>query len=127
MYIFRSNNHLEIPVSLHSFKGKADEIALIDSGTTENFIDTETMNCLKLGTRKLKEAVKLRNIDGSFNKARSIMHYLDLLVTRRHKKNTEHFYVTNLETNRLILGYPWLCGFNPDINWPNCKLLGPEA
>jgi hypothetical protein len=69
MYIFRSDNHLKIPVSLHSFKGKADEIVLVDSGATENFIDMETMNRLKLGTRKLEEPVKLRNIDGSFNKA----------------------------------------------------------
>jgi hypothetical protein len=25
----------------------------------------------------------------------------------------------------MILGYPWLCAFDPDINWPNCKLIGP--
>jgi hypothetical protein len=127
MYIFRLDNRLEIPVSLHSFKGKADEIALVDSSATENFIDTETMNHLKLGTQKLEEVVKLRNIDRSFNKAGSIMHYLDLLVTCGHKRNTECFYVTNLGTNRLILGYPWLHGFNPDIDWPNCKLLGLEV
>jgi hypothetical protein len=24
----------------------------------------------------------------------------------------------------MILGYPWL-HFNPDIDWPNCKLIGP--
>jgi hypothetical protein len=26
----------------------------------------------------------------------------------------------------MILGYPWLRTFNPDIDWPNCKLIGPE-
>jgi hypothetical protein len=25
----------------------------------------------------------------------------------------------------MILGYPWLRAFNPDIDWPNCKLIGP--
>jgi hypothetical protein len=25
----------------------------------------------------------------------------------------------------MILGYPWLCAFNPDIDWPSCKLIGP--
>jgi len=39
MYIFRSDNQLEIPISLSSFKGMAEEIMLVDSGATENFID----------------------------------------------------------------------------------------
>jgi len=25
----------------------------------------------------------------------------------------------------MTLGYPWLRTFNPDIDWPSCKLLGP--
>jgi hypothetical protein len=25
----------------------------------------------------------------------------------------------------MILGYPWLHAFNPEIDWPNCKLIGP--
>jgi len=61
---------------------------------------------LKLGSKKLSEPVQLRNIDGSYNKAGSITHYLDLLVSRGNKKVTERFYVTNLGSNRLILGYP---------------------
>ena len=35
------------------------------------------------------------------------------------------FYVTNLGSDKMILGYPWLCAFNPDIDWPSCKLIGP--
>ncbi len=27
----------------------------------------------------------------------------------------------------MILRYPWLCTFNPNINWPNCKLIGPPV
>ena len=127
MYIFRTDNRLEIPVSLYSFKGTAEEIALVDSGATENFIDQETIKRLKLGTKKLSESVKLRNIDGSFNKAGSITHYIDLLVSRGNKKVTERFYVTNLGSDRLILGYPWLRSFNPEIDWPNCQLIGPKV
>ena len=33
----------------------------------------------------------------------------------------------NLGLDRIILGYPWLCAFNPDINWPKCKLVGPKV
>ena len=57
MYIFRSDNRLEVPITLHSFKGMAEEVALIDSGTTENFIDQETVRKLKLGSKKLGEPI----------------------------------------------------------------------
>jgi len=57
MYIFRNDNRLEFPIKLHPFKGMAEEVTLIDSGTTENFIDQETIKKLKLGTKKLDEPV----------------------------------------------------------------------
>jgi len=59
MYIFRSDNWLEIPISLSLFKGMVEEIVLIDSGTTENFIDQETIRKLKLSTKKLETPVSL--------------------------------------------------------------------
>jgi len=58
MYIFRSDNRLEVSITLHLFKGMAEEVALIDSGgATENFIDQETIKKLKLGSKKLSEPV----------------------------------------------------------------------
>jgi hypothetical protein len=59
MYIFRSDNRLEVPITLHSFKGMVEEVALIDSGATKNFIDQETVKKLKLGSKKLSELVQL--------------------------------------------------------------------
>jgi hypothetical protein len=81
MYIFRSDNRLEVPVSLYSFRSMADEVVLVDSGATKNFIDQGTITRLKLGTKKMDEPIRLRNIDGTYNKAGSITHYLDLLVS----------------------------------------------
>jgi hypothetical protein len=127
MYIFRSDNRLEVPITLHSFKGMAEEVALIDSGATENFIDQETVKKLKLGSKKLSEPVQLRNIDGTYNQSGSVTHFIDLLVNRGGRKVTQRFYVTNLGSDRIILGYPWLCAFNPEIDWPNCKLVGSKV
>jgi len=45
----------------------AEEVTLIDSGATENFINQETVKKLKLGSKKLSEPIRLRNIDGTYN------------------------------------------------------------
>jgi hypothetical protein len=124
MYIFRSDNGLEVPIKLHSFKGLAEEVTLIDSGAMENFIDQETIKKLKLGTKKLKEPVWLRNIDGTYNQSGSVKSFIDLLTNRGGRKVMQQFYITNLGSDKMILGYPWLHAFNPDIDWPNCKLIG---
>jgi hypothetical protein len=105
----------------------AEEVALIDSGATENFIDQETVKKLKLGSKKLSEPIRLRNIDGTYNQSGSVTHFIDLLVNRGGRKITQQFYVTNLGSDRIILGYLWLRAFNPDIDWPNCKLVGPKV
>ena len=82
---------------------------------------------MKLGTRRLEQPIKLRNIDGTFNQTGQITHYLDLLVAHRNKTIKERFYVTGLSGVELILGYPWLRDFNPQIDWPTNKLLEPEV
>ena len=64
----------------------AEEVALIDSGTTENFIDQETVKKLKLGSKKLSEPVQLRNIDRTYNQSESVMHFIDLLVNKGGRK-----------------------------------------
>jgi len=67
----------------------AEEVALIDSGTTKNFINQETVKRLKLGSKKLSEPVQLRNIDRTYNQSGSVTHYIDLLVSQRTQKITQ--------------------------------------
>jgi hypothetical protein len=105
MYIFRGDNRLEVSITLHLFKGMAEEVALIDSGATETFINQETVKKLKLGSKKLSECVRLRNIDGTYNQSGSVTHFIDLLVNRGGRK-TQQFYIMNLGSDRIILGYP---------------------
>jgi hypothetical protein len=88
MYIFRNDNRLEVPIRIHSFKGMAEEVTLIDSGTTENFIDQETIKKLKLGTRKLEEPVWLRNINETYNQSGSVRYFIDLLISHGGRKVT---------------------------------------
>jgi len=86
MYIFRSDNRLEVPITLHSLKGMAEEVTLVDSGTTENFIDQETIRKLKLRSKKLSKPIQLRNIDGTYNQSGSVTHFINLLVNRGGRK-----------------------------------------
>ena len=111
----------------HSFKGTQEHLALVDSGAMENFMDHATVKKLKLGTKKLTYPIPVRNIDGTNNKAGHITEYMDLIITRGTKKVPAKFYVTNLGSDRVILGYPWLRDFNPDIYWSTGRLKGPHV
>ena len=110
---------------LHMFKGKVEEVALINSGAMANFIDYRTVARLRLGTQKLKELWSIQNIDGTLNKAGSITHCCDLLVSQTRKQECTHFFVTNLGDDRVIFGYPWLAAFNPKIDWLGAAVEGP--
>jgi hypothetical protein len=52
MYISRKKS-LQLPLNIVTYQGKQEDITLIDSGATNNFIDFRTVNKLGLGTRKV--------------------------------------------------------------------------
>jgi hypothetical protein len=54
-------------------------------------------------------------------------HYIDLVMCRADKKVKEHFYITGLSRIELILGYPWLWDFNPQVDWPTNTIPGPSV
>ncbi len=47
-------------------------------------------------------------------------------MLQANKKVTGQFYIMNLGRDRIILGYPWFRNFNPQIDWPKYKLIGPS-
>ena len=116
-----------MPFSFHTYLGKAEEKALIDSGATDNFIDYKSVARLRLGTKALKQHRPVRNVDGSLNRAGTISRYCDLIVQKGQQKERTRFYVTNLGKDRVILGYPWLAKFNPQIDWPSATVKGPKV
>jgi len=111
---------------LHTFKGKVEEMALIDSGATANFIDYRTVARLRLRTQKLQQLRSVWNIDGTLNWSGDITHCCNLLISQAGKQERTRFFVTNLGNNRVIFGYPWLAAFNPTINWPEATVEGPR-
>jgi hypothetical protein len=91
--------------------------ALLDSGATGLFIDADFVKAKGLSTTKLTRAIPVYNIDGTLNQLGSVKETVDLII--RYKDHTERqlLYVTALGSVPLILGYPWLCQHNPEIDW----------
>ena len=81
MYITK-HKALEIPIKFTTYQIKAEIIALINSGTTDNFIDFRTVIKLQLRTKKLLRTRQLFNVDGTHNQAGLIEESVHLYVKR---------------------------------------------
>jgi len=115
---------LKIKCNFFTYQNQAEQIALIDSGATDNFIDYQTAVQLQLRTQRLPQPRKVINMDGTENRGGQIMHCVHLYIQHKDKQKWAKFFITNLGKDQLILGYPWLEEFNPEINWTEGKLLG---
>ena len=87
---------MRVPVSLHTSYSMADKKALVDSGATNNFINPRFAEQMKLGMRKLPQARKIWNIDGSLNKGGLLTDYIDLEVQTKNERKLMRFLVTDL-------------------------------
>ena len=65
---------------IHSRLKRAESLALIDSGATENFISLEYAKYLHLLIKRLAQPRKLFNVDKTPNKAGDLQYYTDLQV-----------------------------------------------
>jgi gag-polyprotein putative aspartyl protease len=104
---------ISIPINIGSSKQTVK--ALIDSGAGGLFIDQNFAKNFKINY--LAEPVKAYNMDGTENKWGTINTYVNLEFKLGDWKFNEHFYVTGLGKQRIILGFPWLHKYNLIINW----------
>ena len=105
----------------------AEEQALLDSGASENLIDEETWRSLGIGSFKLPKPITIYNVDGTENKHGKITRYCWLKVRRGDKEHRMRFFLTGIEKDHFILGYPFLFAFNPQIDWKKGHILGPAT
>ncbi len=106
-------------LSITMFVGSKEIIVdvLLDSGATECYIYQAFANLLKILLVSTSVSIRVQNVDGILNQLGSITRkaHIDLLIDRLHME--QEMFVTNLGNQRLILGLPWLCTWNPDIDW----------
>jgi hypothetical protein len=116
VYITRYRS-MHIPVSIRTSYFMADKRALVDSGATDNFINATFASRMGLGLKELPTPKKIFNIDNTTNKSGKITHYLDLDVCTKGIHKEMRFLITDIGSEDLLLGYPWLATFEPRFNW----------
>ncbi len=65
-------------IYMHSKLKRADTIALLDSGATENFMSLQYMKYLQLPIKVLAKLRRLFNVDRTRNKAGDLKYYTNL-------------------------------------------------
>jgi hypothetical protein len=108
---------MQIDFTFRTKLTKTNEIALLDSGASENFIDMGTWEELGIGRIKLPRPIPVRNVDGTTNKLGAIEFFCWLKIKMGSQEEEMRFYLTNIGKERFILGYPFLWTFNPTIDW----------
>jgi hypothetical protein len=116
VYITRYRS-MRIPVSICTSYFMANKRALVDSGATDIFMNATFANKMGLGLRQLPMPKKIYNIDNTTNKSGEITHYLDLDVFAKGIHKEMCFLITDIRSEDILLGYPWLASFEPRFNW----------
>jgi hypothetical protein len=92
---------------IHTKSKRAEALALVDSGATENFMNLDYARYLHLPIQQLTQPRKLYNVDRTSNQSGNLLYYSDLSVQMGDKRITLRFFLSNLGENKAILGYPW--------------------
>jgi hypothetical protein len=108
---------MRIPVSIRTSYFMADKRALVDSGATDNFMHPNFATKMGLGMKELPTPRKIFNIDNTTNKSGKITHYLDLDVYTKGIHREMRFLITDIGSEDILLGYPWLASFEPKFSW----------
>ena len=102
---------------VHSIAKRAESIALLDSGVTENFMNLAYAKWLQLPIKQLPEPRPVLNVDGTENKSGRLKYYTDLNVQTGQNTTTLRFFLSDLGEHKVILGYPWFVATQPRIDW----------
>jgi Aspartyl protease len=123
MYVAKKKS-IHTSLLLHTSSKRAMKKALLDTGATENFIHLCVRKQLSLKTKKLMKPQKVKNMDGTLNQSREITDAVTLIVTHNRRLMRHLFFVTNITSDDLILGYPFFEDTNPSVLWKEGKLEG---
>jgi len=102
---------------IHTIAKRAEMIALLDSGATENFLNLTYARWLKIPIKRLSQTRTLLNVDGTENRSGRLEFYTDLQVRTGMNISNLRFFLSDLGEHKAILGYPWFAAVQPKIDW----------
>ncbi len=102
---------------VHSIAKRAEAIALLDSGATENFMNLSYAKWLKLPIKQLPNPRKLFNVDRTENRSGDLHYYTILNIRTGSTTVPLQFFLSDLGKHKAILGYPWFMAIQPKIDW----------
>jgi len=91
--------------------------ALLDSGAIGVFMNRQTAARHGFKLQKLERPIAVRNVDGTNNSGRAIMHQVECNVFFKGHVERMWMDICNLGKTEIILSMPWLAAHNPEINW----------
>ncbi|KAG5716918.1 hypothetical protein E4T56_gene8518 [Termitomyces sp. T112] len=114
-----STNSLKLQVEIETTDTQQIQsvVALLDSGATGLFLDTDYVQQHRLTTCPLSCPIPVYNVDGMLNEAGSIHSVVDLVLHYQDHSERAAFAVTSLGKQDMILGFTWLHEHNPEIDW----------
>ena len=108
---------MTLHVFTHLRSKRAETIALLDSGATENFMSLPYVKYLHLSIKTLAEPRRLFNVDRTQNQAGDLKYYINMSTRTGSKRVNLQYFLTNLGDHKIILGYPWFTMAQPKIDW----------
>src|SRR5580692_8840318 len=108
---------MQLHLFIHLARKRAETIALLDSGATENFLKMHYTKEMHFPIKRLERPRPVYNVDRTRNKNGDIEHYTDLEMQTGTQRTWLRFFLTDLGEQKVILGYPWFAATQPKIDW----------
>ncbi len=112
---------LRVLVTFVTTKGMLTISALVDSGATVNTIVPLLARRLGLEVQQYALPRPMLNADGTWSQSRVVREYTKLSVTANNHYAEMEFMLIDSAVD-LLLGFPWLSHFEPQINWKAATL-----
>jgi hypothetical protein len=113
----KTSTHIQIQLQTVDTGAKVTIPALLDSGATGLFLDSDFVKGNNLNTRRLPRAIPVYNVDGTANQGGSIKEEIDMIMSFQGHSERATFAVCSLGNKAAIVGHTWLHHHNPEVNW----------
>ena len=90
---------------------------MLDSGVIRLVISSEFARKQEFELKKIERLIYMRNMDGFFNKERSIKHIMEVNIYYQEYKERMEINVIEGQKWNMILEIPWLAHHNSEIDW----------